>query len=78
MAYKEEDDQDTLESEESEGVSDDRVAGLQKENEESERRKEKGKGKEVVEEDNKSDSSESTESSEEGEDREEGMEVDSE
>ena len=48
------------------------VAGLQEENEESERRKEKGKGKEVVEEDDESDSSE------EGEDGEENMEVDNE
>ena len=72
MAYKEEDDEDVLESEESEGASDDRVTGLQEGNEESERRKEKGKGKEVAEEDGGSDSSE------EGEDREENMEVDNE
>ena len=78
VAYKEEDDEDVSESEELEGASDDRVTGLQEENKESERGKEKGKGKEVAEEDEESDSLESSETSEEGEDGEEGMEVDSE
>ena len=78
MAYKEKDDEDVSESEESEGTSDDGVMGLQEENEENERRKEKGKGKEVVEEDVESNSLELSELPDEGEDREEDMEVDSE
>ena len=43
IAYKEEDDEDALELEELEGISDDRVTGLQEENEENEKRKRREK-----------------------------------